>query len=386
MKGFANPTQRTAFNDLVEYLGDVMPGCRPYKYGAMASSRGAGGAGEGGGLAVEAVGFGLDLHRPDFYRMTYNPDDKLIRRLTEEEHPALSVVITDGVYSEPAGATSPPVVEAIQGWIDKGRPFGLFMLRSPFDGRFFYSERARGMRPVPRTIDARPFYAFVFSPTEGPLRDLQEKLKQHFAEVQSYVFADSSVSCTPALNERLKGTYSYARPPKVPYHWHMFDSELFAAHDPAPVGYNVKCSVAPDYPVSEVRLGLAPEYYRWLGKQFEKADVPQGYRSDLQPPGEGVAGPGGPGKQAGGAAPDFVVYFPRDQGGDYGLYHLRLGVTPKALRPEIAELSTRDDREPGDAGKTYRFFELMSSLTEAHFKSRLAGHTASSIFVTIQNH
>lgn len=385
MKGFVNPEQRTPFNELIEYLGDVMPGCRPYKYGAMARAGGADGV-RGAGLTVEAVGFGLELRRPEFYGMTFNPDDRLIKRLVEEERPALSVMITDGVYSEPEGATSPPVVEAVQSWVEKGRAFGLFMLKSPFTGRFFYSERAREMRPIQHTIAARPFYAFVFSPTEGAIRELQEKLKQRFPEMQSYVFADSAMSCAPALNERLKGTYSYARPPKVPYHWHMFDSELFEGQNPAPVGYNVKCSVAPDYPVSDLRFDLAAEYYRWAGKGFEKADVPQGYRFDLRSHGEDAVAPGGPVKRADGPPPDFVVYFPRDQGGDYGFYHLRLGVSPKALRPEITELSTRDDREAGDAGKTYRFFELMSSLTEAHFKSRLAGRTASSIFVTIQNH
>jgi len=383
MKGFVNPTRHTVFDDFIEFIGDAMPGCHLYKYGEM------GGPAPGNNqnasrLITEPVGFGLELHRPDFYSLSFNPDDVLINRLVNDERPALSVVVTDGVYSEPQGATSPPVVQGIQEWLDKGRVFGIFILKSVFNGPF-YSERGRTMLPK-LSVPSRPFYAFVFSPTETSLRELQEKLKQRFPDMQSLVFADSAVSCVPVLNGSLKDTYSYRKPPQVEYYWHMFDSGLFARHNPAPVGYGVKCSTAVDYPISDFKLELATKYYRWGKGKFQEADgVPPGFKHDLQS-GKDSDGSGGTDAKSSDPTPDLVVYFPQDPGSDYGFYYFRLTASPKGLRPEITELSTRDDRQQKDADKAYRFYELISSLSEEHFKSRLAGKTSPSIFVTIQNH
>lgn len=395
MQGFVNTNQHTTFDDFIEYLGDVMPGCRPYRYGARGDSRAANGnrnagrgddAEKGDGLIIEPAGFGLELHRPDFYSLPFNADDRLINRLVKDEQPAFSVLITDGVYSEPEGAGSPLVVQAAQSWMEKGGVLGVFLLRGTFKGPF-YSERGRSMIRLLHPVPDRPFYAFVFSPTESALRDFQGKLQRRFNDIQSFIFTDSAVSCLPGLNERMKGVYSYARPPKTPYYWHMFDDELFEEHNPVAVGYNFKCTVAPDYPVAEFNVALTADYFRWKDSGFQPAEgVPSGFKLDLQPNKGDAVVVEGKGSRSPAAPPDFIVHFPRDQSSDYGFYHLKLSALPKELRPEFASLSTRDDRQVADANKTYRFFELMSSLSEVHFKSRLARSASSAIFVTIQNH
>jgi hypothetical protein len=200
-------------------------------------------------------------------------------------------------------------------------------------------------------------------------------------------FSHESVNCAPALNERLKGTYSYKKPPDTPYYWQMFDSDLFAQHNPSSVKYNVKCTIAPDYPASEIGFDLTTEYYRWEKGTFKKAeDVPSGFNYALNA--DQSSEPAAQ-SQGTGSAPTLqrplTLYFPRDSKGDYGFYYFRLTASPRDLREDIKGLSTRDDRLPGEAGKTYRFLELISAITDVHFKTRLVSKASPSIFVTIDN-
>ena len=381
MKGFVNPAYHSQFDEFIDGIGDLMPGCFLYKYGQ--------GVGAKNGVVVERASFGLELHQPSFYDLAFNPDDRLIERLANEEQSNLSILVTDGVYSEPQGATAPPVVQAAQHWMERGGTLGIFIFRSDFDGAF-YSERARNWLKKLPPIKGRPFYAFVFSPTVKAFRDLQARFQQRFPEMKSLAFASDAVSCTPVLNERLRGTYSYKRPPEVPYYWHMFDSALFEQQNPAPVGYAVKCTLSPDYPATGLKFDANADYYRWQNNSFQKApSTPDGFSVELDPDKvKGLpAASGAAGKAGGAPQPDFIVYFPKDAGGDYGFYHLRLTALPKEdLRPDVAELSTRDDRQPQDVAKTFRFSELISALMQIHFKSRLADKAGASIFVTIDNH
>jgi hypothetical protein len=387
MRGFAHSKNHSTFDELIDELGDAMPGCKLYKYGQIGDRHPT--------KLTEVtmqVGFGNELHEPTFYGLKYNPDDFLIDKLAGEDHPALSVLVTDGVYSEPAGSTSPPVVAAIQKWLQQGRVLGIFMLSSAFDG-VFYSERGRAMQPR-LSVKSRPFYTFVFSPTNKALKDLQEKLQRRFPQMRAIRFSDEAVTCVPVINERLKGTYSYRKPPVTPYYWQMFDSEILALHNPASIGYGIKCSVAADYPVSEFNFSVATEYYRWQKGKFEKADAaPAGFRHDapaiakvLTPESKEPNDQTNPNSSAASIQSDFAVYFPKDSAGDYGFYYLKLAAATKELREDLKSFSTRDDRDPGEAGKTYRFMELVSAIADVHFKDNLATKTSAAIFVTLANH
>jgi hypothetical protein len=377
MKGFVNPRNHSTFDELIDELGDALPGCGLYKYGQSGEQ-----PPENPADLVKQVGFGLELHNPNFYNLRYNPDDRLIDTLTNEKRPVLSVLITDGVYSEPAGSTSPPVVNAIQRWLQNGGVLGIFALKSAFDGPF-YTERGRQMLPK-LSVEARPFYAFVFSPTASAVIDLKEKLQRRFPAIKTIFFSNEAITCESALNERLKNTYSYKKPPETPYRWQMFDPEIFSQHNPAAIGIEIKCALDPAYPVSELNFTLITEYYRWQKGKFQKVDsTPTGFRSDplLN---------NGTNNQSASATSNMqsnlVVYLPRDNGGDYGFYYFKLTAVPKELHEDLKEFSTRDDREPKDAGKTFRFRELVSAIAEVHFKTNMASRTSPSVFMTIDNH
>lgn len=391
MSGFVNPSQHTQFNELIEGLSDVISSAQLYKYGQKAGGKA---PRDNSNFVIEKVSPGTELHQRQFYDLSFNPDDRLIERLANEERQILSVLVTDGVFSEPQGGTSPPVVQALQKWLDRGRVLGILIFKSSFNGPF-YSERGRQMlNPLP--VKDRPFYAFVLSPTEKDLRRFQDDLRRRLPEIEmrSLIFSDNAASCVPELNERLKGTYSYKRPPEVPYYWHMFDASLFAQQNPAPVSYRIKCNIAPDYPLAELRFDLAAQYYRWQKGQFQRVEnTPQGFAHNADPGSvkEGASeklndSPAQANSGSSAMQPDVIVYFPKDPGGDYGFYHFTLEASPKALRPEILELSTRDDRLPQNAGKTFRFYELVFALTNIHFKTRLADKASPTIFVTIDNH
>lgn len=369
MKGFVNPAQHSQFDEFIDAVGDALPGCQIYKYGQRKS----GPATAGNQQLAEKVSFGLELHQPGFYDLAYNPDDRLIEQLAAEAQPALSILITDGVYSEPQGATSPPVVQAIQKWLDRGCSFGILILKSSFNGPF-YSERGRTLLPK-ISVKGRPFYAFIFSPTERDFREVQERLTSRFPEAQVIFFSDNAISCAPVINLNSKGTYDYSVPPQTPFYWQMFDTDLFKQSDPAPITYGINCTLSQDYPVGELAFDLAPEYYKWLGgKEFKKvdADPPRGFKYDMSSVTPATA--------------KLIVYFPKDTSTDYGFYYLKVAGRPKTLRPEIQELSTRDDLVIDNANKTFRFLELIDSLTNTHFEKRLAPIASTAIFVTIRNH
>jgi len=366
MKGFAQGPKSAAFHELLDAVSDAMPNCQLYKFGQKGPA-----PPEDFAALVERTSFGLELHRPEFYNLSFNPDDRLIEHLAAEGRPALSMLITDGVYSERGGSTAPPVVQAIQKWMDGGRAFGIFAFDSPFSGPF-YSERTRKFLPA-LNVEARPFYAFVFSPTEKAFRDLEGQLKRRFPAARVILFSDGAASCSVSLPEKVKGLYSAAKPPNAPYQWQMFDEQLLAQGNPAVLKYGVRCVPVDEYPAADFSPEVSADYYRWQRDDFKPVGgTPDGYKSRVEP-----AGPG---------QHNLVVDFPRDSGADYGFYHMKVGVEVAGLRPEIVERSTRDDSQPENASKTFRFYELVDALTRQHYRTRLAPKLASSFFVTIANH
>lgn len=367
MKGFVNPMHHSRFDEFLDAIGDAMPGCQLYKYGQRGEK-----PPDNNQTLSERIRFGLELHRPEFYDLTYNPDDRLIQQLANEEHPALSVLITDGVYSEPQGATSPPVVQGIQKWMDQGNTFGILILKSRFDGPF-YSEHERKMLSK-FSVEERPFYAFVFSPTVKGFKELQENLERRFpeTEMQTILFSDDAVSCVPKLDPKLKGVYSFSNPPTSPYYWQMFNDKLFDQANPAHVQYSVSCTISPTYPIAQLGFDTVSEYYRWEKGAFKKAERP--------PDGFQVV------PSSNSPATSMAVTFPKDTSSDYGFYYLRMIPSPRSLRPEIKNNSTLDDETQEEARKTYRFNELITSLVNTHFKSHLTDKASPVIFVTIENH
>lgn len=377
MSGFVNPNKHSTFDDFVDEIGNALPGCQLYRYGQSGEA-----PPRNVSELTSRVGFSLELHRPGFYNLQYNPDDRLIDNLATEDKAVLSVLITDGVYSEVGGGTPPPVVGAIQKWMERGRVFGILVLRSRFSGPF-YSERARGMMKS-FSVEARPFYAFVFSPTEQAFKDLQEKLHQRFSDLRTVLFSDSAVICTLTAPLRVKGLYSHSKPPEASYYWNMFDSRLFEQKDPTWLDYGIKYQPASDYAAAEFKPNIGPpQYYRWIGGQFEKTVEPAAFRCETKTPDGNQKAE----TSQSSTPPDFVIhiFLPRDSTCDFSFYHLNVSTSFKSLRQDIRDLSTRDDSIRENANKTFRFFELVNALTDVHFKTRLAPKISPALFVTVAN-
>lgn len=379
MAGFVNPNKYSSFDEFIDEIGNSLPGCLLFKYGQTHNQ-----SVKGLSDITNRANFGQDLHRPSFYNLSYNPDDFLITELTKEGSSALSVVITDGVYSEPAGNAPPPVVEAIKSWMERGNVFGIFILSSEFNGRV-YSERRRMMLPT-SNISARPFYAFVFSRTEEPFKELQRKLQQEFPSMRTILFSDKAVNHAIDLPKNRQSTYAYDQ--QANYSWQMFDAGLFKERGQPVVNYGVKFTASPEYPATEFGVNVDAEYYRWVNGQFKKADgpPPTGFKSE---PKVGLAGGGQPALPAPAAGNGDVVIevvIPKDTSCDYSFYSLKMNPSVRNIRRDVREISTRDDGTLENASKTFRFFELVAALTDVHFKTWRAKRASPAVFITVANH
>jgi hypothetical protein len=374
MKGFVNPRNHSTFDELIDELGDALPGCRLYKYGQRGQQ-----PPENVSDLMTSAAFGLELHDPAFYNLSYNPDDRLIDELATEDspvRPVLSVLLTDGVYSEPQGSTSPPVIGAIQKWMGHGNTFGILMFKSAFKGPF-YSERRRAVLPNV-SVEQRPFYAYVFSPTTQGLNDLRDRLKRRFPDLNSIVFSSDAVNSSITIPPNTSALYTSTNPPTTAFYWQMFDSGLFGKKGSASLGYQLNYSVSPEYPIAEFNTNIVAEYYRWQQGQFKKLDsgTLEGFNSKV----EAIK------KEGPTAILSVAVTLPKDLSSDYSFYDFKFDTSIKELRSDIRELSTRDDSANESANKTYRFYELISALTDVHFKSSLAARTSPALFVTVANH
>ncbi|MCA1613068.1 MAG: hypothetical protein LC800_02705 [Acidobacteria bacterium] len=383
MSGFVGAGNRTRFDEVLDSIGDHMPGCLLFKFGQAGET-----PPQNPAQLMSPARFVSELHNPAFYNLTYNPDDRLVEFLAAEEQPVRSVLITDGVYSQAEGGTTPPVVNAMQKWMQRGRSLGIFVFRSRFSGRF-YSEVQRGMLPRPVTVESRPFYAFVFSPTVQGIKELQERLEPRFREMRAYIFSPEAIDTIIDWEQRPGELSLSARPPAKPYYWQMFNERLFARREPPALTYTLRSTLAQTYPAAAFRTDTVTEYHRWARTDFKKEEsLPGGFALTVVPQ---TAATGAGGTE--GAAPlapsgdvQFTLRLSPDRGSDFGFYHVRLNLGLSDLRPEILALSTRDDRNAVDADKTYRFYEFMYALTNMHFKTQLAGKSSKSLFVTVQNH
>jgi hypothetical protein len=160
------------------------------------------------------------------------------------------------------------------------------------------------------------------------------------------------------------------------------------------VAYDFRCVAVNDYPVADLDVDVSLDSYQWLQESFKKAEhKPQftfTYDSTL-----GVAAPSSTGSPATQTVPTPVTApapLPRlkltlqqDPGTPYTLFRLNFGVSVKTLRPNIRQLTTEDDSQPGEAEKTYRFFEFISALATVHLQDKATIRLPSPVFVTLKN-
>jgi hypothetical protein len=389
MQGFVSAPDN-AFIKVIEALGYALPGCRLYKYGV---SRERAGATTGELPFAHEIRFSQELRQPSFYNLGYNEDDVLINHLAEEERPALSVILTDGVYSARNTELQSEVVKAIEKWMRKGRFVGILIFHSSFDGKV-YSENKRDWTEKVN-VSARPFYAFIFSPNEKGFRELRERLSSEVKVSGSLVFPREAVSCAISPQDK-DGLEHKDSPPTYAFYLHMYDASIFDGNNQAELSYDLRCTPSPDYPVARFNLEVALDSYSWRqdmfrkdakAAQFDYRYTEQGTPTDtpLPSPEANQNGTPTPSPSAARRLPNLKLTLNRDNASSYSFYHLTFNLSGKALDAGIRNLSTQDDSLTGEAGKTYRFYEFISSLTTMHLQYREAIKLPPPVFIAVAN-
>lgn len=128
--------------------------------------------------------------------------------------------------------------------------------------------------------------------------------------------------------------------------------------------YNLKTT----YSVRELSLSVEVSYYPWEEGQFVRipGTLPLGFAYTIN---------GNHQLQMRGIKEDHR---------DYGLYQVHISTSVKSLRDDILALSTRDDGDLTNARQTYKFYELIASLTDVHFESFLQSKSPT-LFFTVMN-
>jgi hypothetical protein len=392
MKGFAVP-QNNTFTKLIESLGYAMPGCRLYKYGMTKGSKATSDV-QAHNFASE-IRFSQDLRHPDFYDLDYNEDDILFNQLAQEEGSVRSVLITDGVYSARQSELQSEVVKAIDKWMKKGRFFGVLIFNSPFEGKLYSENKRLWLDKV--KVEARPFYAFVFSPDEKGFRDLKEKLSSEFKDIESLAFSRRAVLCR--MNPQMQPGLIYKDIwPNNPFYLQMYDESIFGGRESAELYYEVQCVPDGNYPVVEFNLEMALDAYAWQQNSFKKSEQPPQFeykypaeaaaaqvpQATSPAPAPGTAASSSPASEPS-RSPLLKLTFRKDNSTDYSLYHLIFNLSSKSLQPIIRAISTEDDSQSGDADKTYRFYEFISALTTVHLQNKEAIQLPPPVFVALAN-
>lgn len=369
----------TSFTNLIDELGRDMPYATLYKYGQIGSQ-----PPKKVSSLLQTIAFDRRILQPSFYNRQFNPDDRLINMLAEEKKPVLSVLVTDGVYSDTTGAITSPVVQAIGHWMKSERVFGILIFRSPYKGPF-YSELRRGMIPYVSTA-ARPFYAYVFSPNLLVFQNLRDKLAKRFKNMGVILFSPDALNCQVHMPEGVPGMYSYEQPPDRSFYWEMFNQSIFGRANQATLKYKFGCTMPSDFPVASLNINVVPQYYRYSSGGFHevRGGPPDGYNygsrklNDLS---------GSRSKTAESRFTDVIsIEIPRDPSTGYSLYAFKVHTSVNSLREDIRNLSTRDDSLPQNAGKTYRFYGFVSAVADVYFRDQLARNNSPWLFLTISNH
>jgi hypothetical protein len=380
MKGFISkgkPGGRTAFDEFIDVMPDVLPGCEVYRYGQAGQENA---PVNNLNQIVVKTEFDAKLHDPTTYQLTYNPDDALLRHLVSQQEPGLSLLLTDGVESDRNGQVNTVVVDSIRSWMAQGKIFAILVMRSRFSGKF-YSERQRKMLEGEVTVEDRPFYAFVLATSKREFDDLTEKLRRRFNDMQVISFSDDTISCRVELPAETNASYANEAPPGKPYYWQMLTAKDVQSPPDAPLVYKFIYEINAAYPIKSLGIHFRSMLYRWdsTRKQFEQEASPfadnlnaaAGEEADAQAHRvQSFSLPAGPFLQAGISE-------------DYDFYSIEPTIYVKEVADDVGALSARDDSTQATANKTYRFQELVLALVDVHLKDRLLPRVSSFLYLTI---
>jgi hypothetical protein len=394
MAGFVRPNisaTPTTFDEFIDALPGFLVGCQVFKYGQRPRSQQA--------QTLEEIrqrgDFDYSLHDRQQYRMLYNPDDILIRGLVDQQPSTLSLVVTDGVESAADGKVNTVVVSAIRDWLNQGKPLGIFIFKSVFSGKVF---SAGGNTFIGETTAARPFYAFVFSPNLRDIQDLQEKLENKFGDkfIRAIVFSDRSITGNIEMPLEINASYMNEQPANKPYYWHMLIMKDLNPETGEEFNYKFNYKIQPDYPIKLLGLRLNVKLHRWEHEkdQFQSEGIQLPISIEFGPVAEAAAAqiqsmnlPSQSEKVI--RSQQFLIrptwLIGVDSQSSYSFFCIDPFPYVKELDGIIEELTTSDDRILANAGKTYRFRELIYAILDAHLKERLAPLLSQKLYITGEN-
>jgi hypothetical protein len=280
MAGFAG--QGGDFDKFFSEIGYVLDDPTVYKFGSLTKNP----APKYADL-IKPTTLGQAQKSPQFYDLYNNPDDALFAELNERGTEALSVYISDGVYSASDAKAGSKVITPLAKWFAGGRVLGIFVLTAPFNGNF-YSEKlcteSKGQQCWLQNVKVRerPFYAFVFSPNEETFRRLQRKLKNKFTAMKSLVFADGALTSEALSLPEDESLYDSGEQSEG-YYWQMFTPQLFSTQGPANLAFDIAYVVNQEYPLGSISPRVSAKYYLWDNQKsdFVDSELPPSFKITL---------------------------------------------------------------------------------------------------------
>ncbi|GEM_PF-1880509 len=391
MAGFVGDLRsgkRTSFDQFIDALPAVLPSCKVFKYGQPRRDAPIRGLQD---IAIE-VEFDGRLHDKRNYSLEYNPDEALIESLVAEKEPILSILLNDGVESDSMGRVNTTMVDVIERWLSQGKSLAILIMKSRFSGRFYSESQRRMIEDV--TVESRPFYAFVFSPSIREIDDLIDKLNSVGGlQMKSIIFSDRSITGRVELPANLRASYATEQPPSKQYYWQLFETKKVNPENEEGFIYRFIYEIGPNYPVKSLGLRLDFRHHRWDANsdqfQAEGTLLPieiksesRNAGSDHQPEG---TNPDDPGKDTRTGRSFFFSgngLSNIDIQSNYMFFSAEPFPYVKEIDDDLLNLSTRDDGERENAGKTYRLQDLIYAITNAHIKSRLIPRLSQGLFIT----
>jgi hypothetical protein len=308
------------------------------------------------------------VHCPSFYDRAQNPDAELFRRILADSSAQIHLYLTDGVQSD-LTATQSPSVNALRDWLETGRPLGVLAFRSRFAGRGWSEARKSWVGRW--EVRDRPFYLYVFAPTDALLERTLSRLSSDVrGQARVMRFGDGGLRCTGAAAAIPRQASNDQGTP-----WLMVSATTTdkLVRQLMPM-VEVTCSVREDLPLSGMRFVVdSVRYGRWTGSQF---DYP------LEPP-QGLSFSDTVSAEPGGFRSSLRVRLAPDPATRFGYFALQLIPGRAELDPAVVGLSTNSDADVSSASRTYRFGWVVEQLLRTQVE-RSVPHVPFSFTVTYQ--
>ena len=356
MAGFAGDGTPTNFDLVLDRLTTDLSITRVHRFGKHRDT----------GLLHEEP-LGRNVHQSAFYDRLQNPDFVLYQAFLADSLKRTHIYLTDGVLSAEHGENPAAVVDALKTWLEQGRALAILAFRSRFAGSA-WSEQQKNMIGYVE-VDDRPFYFFVFAPSESVMDSLLSQLSSRLrGEATLLRFSPDAIGCgvrkapLPVITEM-------TTPP-----WVMLPPDTYRAmtpENPGIVAYYT-CDINEAYPLKTVRPDLNVRYRQWMGSTFTAArdELSAGTHFRIN---STVTPTGIEAQIVAGLADDPLTRF--------GFFELALLYDPGVLKAAVESLSTDTDAHPKDFSQTYRFSWIVEQLVRHQF---LRQRTPTLFFMTVQ--